>query len=944
VLAAALGILACQSYSALAASVTLAWDPSTDPIQNYVVHYGGASGSYSATTNAGTSLTQTVQGLVEGQTYYFAVTGIGTNSLESDFSNEVSYSVPVPSNAPPTITAIPNQTLNEDGSIGPLSFTVGDAETAVGSLTVTRASSNTGLIPTGNIVLGGSGANRTVTITPIADRSGSAQVTLTVSDGEATASRSFTVTVNSVNDAPTLAAIANVSVAQDAGSQTVTLTGIGTGATNEVQNLTVTASSGNTAVVPNPSVTYSTPNSTGSLQFTPQAQGVALITVTVQDNGGTANGGVNSTQRTFTVTVTAPLNTAPTIAAIADQTINEDGVAGPLSFTVGDAESSASSLTLTRTSSNTSLIPTANVVLGGNGANRNVTLTPLADRFGTSIITLTVSDGSLTATQAFTLTVNSVNDAPTLAALGDLSLNEGDGQQTVNLTGIGTGATNESQTLTVTATSSNTGLIPTPTITYTSPNSAGTLRFTPVPLAYGTANLSVTVNDGGPTNNAVTRTFTVTVNPVNNTPTLNALADVTISEGASQQTINLTGIGSGATNESQTLTVTAISSNTGLIPTPTVLYTSPNSTGTLRFTPTPLAFGTASISVTVNDGGTTNNSITQTFAVTVVPVNDVPTLDAISDVTLDEGDGQQTINLTGIGSGATNESQTLTVTAISSNTGLIPTPTITYTSPSSTGTLRFTPVPLGFGTANISVTVNDGGTSNNVVTRTFAVTVNPVNNTPTLDALADMLVNEGAGQQTVSLTGISSGASNEIQTLTVTATSSNPSLVSTPTITYTSPNSTGTLRFTPATSAFGTATITVSVNDGAAADNVITRAFTVTVNRLPVISPIADRMIVVGDAPTPVPFTISDAETAAGSLVLSASSANQSLVRNADIVFGGTGTNRTATITPVTNQTGFVDITLSVSDGTGSASSTFELSVQRRPNAPGALRIVQALP
>jgi hypothetical protein len=136
----------------------------------------------------------------------------------------------------------------------------------------------------------------------------------------------------------------------------------------------------------------------------------------------------------------------------------------------------------------------------------------------------------------------------------------------------------------------------------------------------------------------------------------------------------------------------------------------------------------------------------------------------------------------------------------------------------------------------------------------------------------------------------------------------------------------------------------VSVNDGASTDNLITRTFLVTVNRLPVISPIADLMIVTGEPAAPIPFTISDAETAAGSLILSGVSANQALVRNADIVFGGTGTNRTVTLAPVANQTGLVDITVSVSDGTGSASSTFELSVLRRPGAPGALRIVQVLP
>ena len=107
--------------------------------------------------------------------------------------------------------------------------------------------------------------------------------------------------------------------------------------------------------------------------------------------------------------------------------------------------------------------------------------------------------------------------------------------------------------------------------------------------------------------------------------------------------------------------------------------------------------------------------------------------------------------------GATNETQTLTVTASSSNTGLIPTPAVSYTSPNTTGSITFTPVADGFGSATITVTVNDGGASNNLVSQTFTVTVNPVNQPPTLNALANVTINENAGLQTVNLSGITSG-------------------------------------------------------------------------------------------------------------------------------------------------------------------------------------------
>ncbi|MCX6912989.1 MAG: Ig-like domain-containing protein, partial [Verrucomicrobia bacterium] len=205
--------------------------------------------------------------------------------------------------------------------------------------------------------------------------------------------------------------------------------------------------------------------------------------------------------------------------------------------------------------------------------------------------------------------------------------------------------------------------------------------------------------------------------PPNQPPTLNALANVTINEGAGLQTVNLSGITSGATNEAQTLTVTATSSNTGLIPTPTVNYTTPNTTGSITFAPAGYNNGSATITVTVNDGGSSNNVISRTVTVTVNSVNQAPTLNTLANSTINENASQQTVNLSGIGSGATNESQTLTVTATSSNTGVIPNPTISYTSPSATGSISFTPVATANGSATITVTVNDGGTSNNIVSR-----------------------------------------------------------------------------------------------------------------------------------------------------------------------------------------------------------------------------------
>jgi hypothetical protein len=103
--------------------------------------------------------------------------------------------------------------------------------------------------------------------------------------------------------------------------------------------------------------------------------------------------------------------------------------------------------------------------------------------------------------------------------------------------------------------------------------------------------------------------------------------------------------------------------------------------------------------------------------------NQAPTLNPIGNLTLRMNAGLQAVTLSGIGSGSAGENQTLIVQAASSNPGLIPRPLVNYTSPQATGTLTFQPATNQFGTAVITVTVNDGGSSDKIVTRKFTVTV-----------------------------------------------------------------------------------------------------------------------------------------------------------------------------------------------------------------------------
>ena len=205
--------------------------------------------------------------------------------------------------------------------------------------------------------------------------------------------------------------------------------------------------------------------------------------------------------------------------------------------------------------------------------------------------------------------------------------------------------------------------------------------------------------------------------------------------------------------------------------------------------------------------------------------NSPPTLDPLPAQAVPENSGTHTLTLTGITPGPVTDSfQTVTLSAVSGNPALIPTPRITYVNTTAQGLLAFTPATGAFGTALITVTVKDnGGTANggqDTISRTFLVTVNYVNDPPTLQAIPNQVMNENSSACLLALTGISAGdADDSRQTLTITAVSNNPALIPNPTVGYTSPQATGTLTFTPAANAYGSALITVVVKDNGGTAN-----------------------------------------------------------------------------------------------------------------------------
>jgi outer membrane biosynthesis protein TonB len=127
---------------------------------------------------------------------------------------------PAPTNVAPTISSVPDQSTPVNQTVGPVNFTVSDAESAASDLNVTATSSNTTLIPQSGITLSGSGANRSILVTPAASQSGAAVITLTVTDPQGgTSTTNFTV---SVTPAPTIPTADPSSIARDGSGLSLT--------------------------------------------------------------------------------------------------------------------------------------------------------------------------------------------------------------------------------------------------------------------------------------------------------------------------------------------------------------------------------------------------------------------------------------------------------------------------------------------------------------------------------------------------------------------------------------------------------------------------------------------------------------------------------------------------------------------------------------------------
>lgn len=299
-------------------------------------------------------------------------------------------------------------------------------------------------------------------------------------------------------------------------------------------------------------------------------------------------------------------NSAPVISSINAQSTNEDT---PLvvNFTITDIDSSLNCNTsMSASTSNSAIINTGNIVFSGTAPDCSATITPTANQNGVVNLTFRVSDSEpLFMDLTFAVTINAVNDVPTIGSIGAQSV-KSDSSIMVNYVINDVDNVLDCST-SVAVTSDTVGVLPNTDITKggTAPNC--TLSITPSLNAAGTSNITVTVSDGVFSANSslsleVINVTSVTVSPSTLNVAIGGVAQLSASANYSDASSNTITATSGTSWSSSNSAVVAVNNTTskGLI--------------------TGVSNGSANVSITYK-GLTSNNSVISVLTVTSVTVS-----------------------------------------------------------------------------------------------------------------------------------------------------------------------------------------------------------------------------------------------------------------------------------------------------------------------------------
>ncbi|MFT6069839.1 MAG: VCBS repeat-containing protein [Bacteriovoracaceae bacterium] len=647
--------------------------------QSYSVVSTTTNGSLSCTGGASTSCSYTPSANYNGADSFTYKSNDGTVD-----SNTVTVNITVNSiNDVPTLSTPQAQSTNEDVALnfnlGTATDVDGDAQTyAVVSTTTNGSLSCTG------------GASTACTYTPSANFFGSDSFTYKSNDGTVDSNTAtINITVNSVNDAPVLTGPQAQSTNED-----VVLNfnlGVATDVDGDTQSYSVVSTTTNGSL-------SCTGGASTSCSYTPNANYNGADSFTYKSNDGT----VDSNTVTVNITVNS-INDAPTLVSTQSETTNEDTDKIFLLGIGSDVEGDTLSYIIVST-------PTNGGISCVGGTSRTCTYSPNLNFNGTDTFTYKVNDGSLDSNiSTVTMTIDAVNDAPVLSTPQAQSTNE-DIVLNFNL-GTATDVDADAQIYSVVSTTTN------GTLSCTG-GASTSCSYTPNLNYNGPDSFTYKSNDGTVDSN--TATVNITINAVNDAPTLASTQSVSTNEDTVLN-FNLT---AGADVEGSTLSYTTLST-----PINGALSCTGGTSRACSYTPDANYNGTDSFTYKVNDGSL--DSTTATVTITINPVNDAPVLASPQSDATNE-DVVLNFNL-GAASDIEGDAQTYTIVSSTTNGSL------SCTGGASTA-CSYTPNANYNGSDSFTYKSNDGALDSN--TATFNLTINAVNDAPVMVADQSFSVND----------------------------------------------------------------------------------------------------------------------------------------------------------------------------------------------------------
>jgi len=624
-------------------------------------------------------------------------------------------------NNPPVLNPIGNKSINEGQT---LSFTVSGSDPD-GDALVYSASN----LPTGASFNAGT---RTFSWTPTYNQAGIYNnVHFEVSDGIATDSEDITITVNNVNRPPVLTAIGNKSI-------------------NEGESLSFTVSGSDPD---GDNLIYSASNLPQGASFNAGTRTFSW-TPTYQQAGTYPNvhfavrDGSLSDSEDITITVNN-VSGPPVLDPIGNKSVNENTL---LTFIVNATDPDGDALTYSA----------SNLPQGASfdTATRTFSWTPTYQQAGIyNNVHFEVSDGTGTDSEDITITVNNVNRAPILNAIGNKSVNEGE-----NLSFTVSGSDPDGDSLTYSASNLPQGASFDSTIK--------TFSWTPTYQQAGIYNnVHFEVSDGTATDS---EDITITVNNLNRPPILEAIGNKSVNEG---QNLSFTVSGSDPDGDNLTYSASNLPQGAGF----------DSVTRTFNWTPTYNQAGIyPNVHFEVSDGtGTDSEDIT----ITVNNVNRAPVLNAIGNKSVNEA---QTLSFSLSGSDPDGDSLTYSASNLPQGANF----------DSGTRTFSWIPTYEQAGTyPDVHFEVTDGPLSDS---ENITITVNNVNRAPLLDSIGNKSTTE-----------------NQTLTFTVNATDpdGDPLTYSVQSLPNRATFQNQTFTWTPTTSDVGNHQLTFIASDGSLSDS-----------------------------------------------------------------------------------------------------------------------------